>query len=142
MAKKCTCHDSHAFEHTEDNVGCVNLRGYVNVGIFSVKPRGVNPFIMGFVYLLPKNPHLYNVESNGIDVLDQYISTLKHEYGYNTELMLFGDYNARAGRNDDFVIDNESDVDILQLGGMFEIDTFRAPRATQDTVTNRFDRNC
>lgn len=95
----------------------------------------IGDILLVCTYLPPKNSSAYDEELDGIAILREKLVDLKSRF-INHQLLIVGDLNARVGRENDFL--DEDDTEHVPGLEWFLADEFKRPRNARDLVVNDF----
>ena len=82
------------------------------------------------VYLPPEGSKAYNVEMNGVNLLEEEITRLQNKYP-DSQMLITGDLNARTKDEPDFIFDDT--IDHIPIDNQFYVPShFNSPRCSKD----------
>ena len=92
-------------------------------------------FIIGGIYNSPINSSF--TKTNDIDIFDK-IQDKFLTFSPNDYIMCGGDFNASVGNMQDFIEENDDDVELLNLPQNYQIDRYKKLRSNQDEHKNTY----
>ena len=92
-------------------------------------------FIIGGIYNSPINSSY--TKSNDNDMFEE-IQNKIMTFSPNDYILLGGDFNARVGNMQDYIDENDEDVELLNLPQNYQIDRYKRPRSDQDQHKNTY----
>ena len=99
-----------------------------------------NNLIIGAVYISPINSSIYNRDDNTLNCGDTYSYLYKQIATFNEKdaILVGGDCNARTGKLEDFIVNDEHENKFLSLPESFISEQFSRARVNQDRKVNKF----
>ena len=105
---------------------------------FKIKKEFLNTdrnFIIGGIYNSPINSSYTKANDN--DIFET-IQTKLMTFPPNDYILIGGDFNARVGNLQDFIEEDDDDIDILNLPSNYKIDKYKKERSNQDQHKNSY----
>ena len=105
---------------------------------FKIKKEFLNinqDVIIGGIYISPINSSY--TKSSDIDIFEK-IQEKIMTFSQNDYVLFGGDFNARVGNMQDFIEENDEDIELLNLPQQYQIDRYKKLRSNQDQHKNAY----